>query len=360
MELEHNSSRSFTPSDVASTSDFADLATVNVEQLAEILQEQSYDSIVLDCRPPGAVPTIHGAQPIFLPTVLLRRLNNGTISPSSISPMLVTTNRRVVIVPDSMQPNSLATRVFNTLVRREYSVAFLNQDVKELANLNPELCTDNLPVNVMKGLNLNILTALNKKSNKNSNVVMDFETVPDENRHRRPNALFPVQILSYLFLGNDETAKNKDTLKRYNIRYVINVTKNLSNYFKDDPEFHYLRIGVDDTGSHNLIEHFPTAIQFIERAKEDNSAVLVHCMAGISRSVTICLAYLMQHTHSTLEQSFDFLLKQNGAIAPNFHFMGQLIDFERSLFDTTGSSSSTSSSLPPSSSTSATSAEMSV
>lgn len=83
---------------------------------------------------------------------------------------------------------------------------------------------------------------------------------------------------------------------------------------------------------------------------------MVHCWAGISRSVTICLAYLMQATHSTLEQAFDFLLKQNGSIAPNFHFMGQLIEFERHLFDTTATSTS---SLPSSGSTSATSTESS-
>ena len=66
----------------------------------------------------------------------------------------------------------------------------------------------------------------------------------------------------------------------------------------------------------------------------------------------------MQATHSTLDQAFDFLRKQNGAIAPNFHFMGQLSEFERSLFDATGNSSSTSS-LPPSSTTSATSIDSS-
>ncbi|KAE9553782.1 hypothetical protein FO519_003003 [Halicephalobus sp. NKZ332] len=234
------------------------------------------------------------------------------------------------------------------------------EDVKNLADICPDLCAETVSVNVMNGLNLNILTvcdALGKRVSK-SGMVVDFDSEPDENRRRRPNALFPVQILPYLYLGNDETAKNMETLKRYNVRYVINVTNNLPNYFKEEPGFNYLRIGVDDTCSHNLIEHFPTAIAFIEKAREEKCSVLVHCWAGISRSVTVCLAYLMQATHSTLEQAFDFLLKQNGAIAPNFHFMGQLIEFERNLFQaSTGSSSTTS--LPLSGSTSAASTESS-
>jgi protein-tyrosine phosphatase len=362
MELGHKSTP-FSPPELASTSGFTELTAINAEQLATLLLTQSYDCTVLDCRPPGTHPTIRCAHPIFLPSVLLRRLNNGTISPSSISPLLSDSDRKVIIVPDSLESDSLASRIFDTLVRRQYTVAFLQEDVKVLANISPELCTEN----VMKGLNLNILNmcdAIGKKVATKSGVpvvettTIDQEAAQDENRHRRPEALFPVQILPYLYLGNMEIAKNKETLERYNIRYVINVTKNLPNYFKDDAEFNYLRIAVDDTCSHNLAEHFPTAISFIERAREEKCAVLVHCLAGISRSVTICLAYLMQATHSTLEQAFDFLLKQDGAIAPNFHFMGQLIEFERNLFDSTGNSSSTSS-LPPSSTTSANSMESS-
>lgn len=89
---------------------------------------------------------------------------------------------------------------------------FISEDVKTLADICPDLCAENVPVNVMNGLNLNILSvcdALGKKVvNKNGMVVK-----PDENT-RRPNAMFPVPILPYLYLGNDETAKNINTLKR--------------------------------------------------------------------------------------------------------------------------------------------------
>uniref|UniRef100_A0A914R1D9 Rhodanese domain-containing protein n=1 Tax=Panagrolaimus davidi TaxID=227884 RepID=A0A914R1D9_9BILA len=125
MELGHKST-SFSPTDLASTSGFSELTAINAEQLATILLSQSYDCTVLDCRPPGTHPTIRCAHPIFLPTVLLRRLNNGTISPTSISPLLCDADRKVIIVPDSMQSNSLAARIFDTLVRRQYTVAFLN------------------------------------------------------------------------------------------------------------------------------------------------------------------------------------------------------------------------------------------
>lgn len=92
----------------------------------------------------------------------------------------------------------------------------ISEDVKTLADICPDLCAETVSVNVMNGLNLNILTvcdALGKRVSK-SGMVVDFGTGPDENRRRRPNTLFPVQILPYLYLGNDETAKNIETLKR--------------------------------------------------------------------------------------------------------------------------------------------------
>lgn len=151
------------------------------------------------------------------------------------------------------------------------------------------------------------------------------------------------------------------------IRYIINVTTDLRNYFEDDSRLHYLRIPVDDSSSHNLSQYFGgtcfllnsaihvclDAIAFIEKARTERSAVLVHCYAGISRSVTVCLAYIMYSTHSTLEEAFDLLLKQNGAIAPNFHFMESLTCWERRLFD--GAESTSSSSVPSAASSTASS-----
>lgn len=43
----------------------------------------------------------------------------------------------------------------------------------------------------------------------------------------------------------------------------------------------------------NLLQYFDKAVNFIEQAMKDTN-VLVHCMAGISRSTTIVVAYLMK------------------------------------------------------------------
>lgn len=58
----------------------------------------------------------------------------------------------------------------------------------------------------------------------------------------------------------------------------------------------------------------------------------------------------MYALHNTLEEAFDLLLKQNGSIAPNFHFLETLTCWERQLFEGSHSTSSSvfSSSVPSS------------
>lgn len=63
----------------------------------------------------------------------------------------------------------------------------------------------------------------------------------------------------------------------------------------------------------------------------------MHCLAGISRSVTVTVAYLMQTLHKSLDEAYDLVRAQKSNIAPNFNFMGQLLDFERQLRGTSGS-----------------------
>lgn len=62
--------------------------------------------------------------------------------------------------------------------------------------------------------------------------------------------------------------------------------------------------------------------------KESGGRVLVHCQAGISRSATICLAYLIHARRVRLDEAFEFVKRRRQVISPNLAFMGQLLQFE--------------------------------
>lgn len=68
-----------------------------------------------------------------------------------------------------------------------------------------------------------------------------------------------------------------------------------------------------------------------DEARAKKCGVLVHCLAGISRSVTVTVAYLMKSHRLSLNDAYDFVKKCKPNISPNFNFMGQLLDFERTL-----------------------------
>ncbi|KAH7731042.1 LIP-1 protein [Aphelenchoides avenae] len=329
------------------------LKRVSSDQLASILcgqHGQQGKIAILDCRQTECDPVISGAHKVRLPTVLLRRLNNGSLAPTSICPLLSSPNTcTVVVIPDSTAPQSLATKICDSLTARNYHIVLLIDDVIEFSRKYPQFVESAANQQVLGSLNISPISVPRRL------VVEEDKTEVEraEVRARRPSVTFPAHIMPHLYLGNDETAKNKNILNGCGIRYILNVTTDLPNYFEDDSRLHYLRIPVDDSSSHNLSQYFGDAIAFIEKARTERSAVLVHCYAGISRSVTVCLAYIMYSTHSSLEEAFDLLLKQNGAIAPNFHFMESLTCWERRLFD--GAESTSSSSVPSAASSAASS-----
>lgn len=65
--------------------------------------------------------------------------------------------------------------------------------------------------------------------------------------------------------------------------------------------------------------------------RKQGGKVLVHCRAGISRSATVCIAYIMWYKHWTMEKAYDYLKSKRSLIAPNLNFMRQLLEFERQL-----------------------------
>ncbi len=80
----------------------------------------------------------------------------------------------------------------------------------------------------------------------------------------------------------------------------------------------------------NIQRHFPVAIQYIKDAMSEG-AVLVHCYAGISRSASCVIAFLMQECGLTFMEAMSFVRKKRSIVFPNFGFQRQLLDFERLL-----------------------------
>ena len=77
------------------------------------------------------------------------------------------------------------------------------------------------------------------------------------------------------------------------MKYVLNVTTMCPNFHEEAERFIYKRIAVSDTDTDRLSPHFTEAFEFIELARKNGSRVFVHRSAGISRSATLTIAYIM-------------------------------------------------------------------
>ncbi|XP_051952241.1 dual specificity protein phosphatase 10 [Xyrauchen texanus] len=138
-------------------------------------------------------------------------------------------------------------------------------------------------------------------------------------------------ILPFLFLGNERDAQDLEQMQRMNIGYILNVTTHLPLFHYDQGHFNYKRLPATDSNKQNLRQYFEEAFEFIEEAHQAGRGLLIHCQAGVSRSATIVIAYLMKHTWMTMTDAYKFVKSRRPIISPNLNFMGQLLEFEEDL-----------------------------
>ncbi|KAG8191927.1 hypothetical protein JTE90_007725 [Oedothorax gibbosus] len=135
-------------------------------------------------------------------------------------------------------------------------------------------------------------------------------------------------ILPFLYVGNAKDAQDACRLRDLGVQYVLNVTSQVQGC---EDGFTCLRLPAADSHQQNLKQYFGRAFAFIDEARQRNSAVLVHCQAGISRSATIAIAYLMYHARVSSMEAYQMVKSKRPIISPNLHFMGQLLELEQLL-----------------------------
>ena len=69
----------------------------------------------------------------------------------------------------------------------------------------------------------------------------------------------------------------------------------------------------------------------IHEVSKRGGHVLVHCVAGVSRSSSLCIAYLIKYKRMTLRQAYYHVKQRRPIIRPNVGFFRQLIDYEKKI-----------------------------
>ncbi|XP_061693365.1 dual specificity protein phosphatase 19-like isoform X2 [Syngnathoides biaculeatus] len=98
-------------------------------------------------------------------------------------------------------------------------------------------------------------------------------------------------VRPFLLLASQDAAHDMDTLQRYQVSHVLNVAYGVADAFLD--QLVYKTVRILDLPETDIASHVEECGSFIDRAREQDGVVLVHCNAGVSRSAAIVTAYLM-------------------------------------------------------------------
>lgn len=146
----------------------------------------------------------------------------------------------------------------------------------------------------------------------------------------------PSKIEEGLYVGSLKAASNKNALKSLNITHILTVCSFCPPSHGDDLTCKI--IPVSDHEDTNLAQYFDECFNFIEEARRTGGGVLVHCVMGKSRSVTIVVAYLMKKHGMTFSQALEHVKTKRPLASPNAGFIRQLNNFEKSLLAAAGTS----------------------
>ncbi|KAM8947556.1 dual specificity protein phosphatase 22-A-like [Pelodytes ibericus] len=133
------------------------------------------------------------------------------------------------------------------------------------------------------------------------------------------------QILHGLYLGNIRDSEDKVSLSRNGITHILSVHNNAKPLL---PELSYLCIAASDSSNQNLIQHFKACIKYIHESRLNGGGCLVHCLAGVSRSTTIVVAYLMTVTDFSWEDCLSAVKCVRSYVDPNLGFQQQLQEYQ--------------------------------
>lgn len=130
--------------------------------------------------------------------------------------------------------------------------------------------------------------------------------------------------------GAHDVAHDKNSLESYGITHILNLDKNIENKYEDD--FNYKNVNMRDNGDFELAKIYDDCFDFIDDGRHYGN-VLVHCdgASGVSRSTTICVAYLMTKEKQRFTDALNTVKEARPFVRPNEGFIKQLKDYDQTL-----------------------------
>jgi len=136
-------------------------------------------------------------------------------------------------------------------------------------------------------------------------------------------------LTDYLYIAGVIAVRPR-IITDFKISHIVNATSEVPSLLI--PGVETRKLWLEDKNETKIFHHLDLIADLIHSVRGRNGRVLVHCVAGVSRSATLCLAYLMKYEGKSLREAYDFLASVRPMVRPNLGFWKALIDFEQILY----------------------------
>ncbi|CAO3641834.1 unnamed protein product [Mucor fragilis] len=134
------------------------------------------------------------------------------------------------------------------------------------------------------------------------------------------------QVIPHVWLGGYKALETVEFLEKNKIICILTL-----GHFKpcySPGRFLHKIIPITDNPEANIIQYFPESTAFIDQAIKEDHNILVHCLAGVSRSPTILTAYLMATQKLRWKEALAIIKQTRPFVNPNPGFIEQLKLFQ--------------------------------
>lgn len=151
----------------------------------------------------------------------------------------------------------------------------------------------------------------------------------------KPDQIPAIILNDFLYLGSQDSV-TLENVQKYHITDILSVgiqapdsdivygdgsNSTVCNHFVEC-------LDMPDTQLDNIIKR---TNQIIQSVHERNGRILIHCNAGVSRSASVCIAYLMLQRQMNFVDAFSLVKSKRECIRPNDGFLKQLKAIESQM-----------------------------
>lgn len=150
------------------------------------------------------------------------------------------------------------------------------------------------------------------------------------------------RILDNVYISNWNSSNNVPELHKLGIKYVITLETRPKPH---DVLYQYQRYGIKDWYIHiadsptsDIRPYLDTSFDIIQHCIRNKIGILIHCWAGVSRSASIILYYLVKSMviheniryvkdlYNAVERAMKYFRSIRRQVDPNYGFLNQIIE----------------------------------